>query len=467
MKIKLILSASLADPLKFDPFMPLSLPILAGVAPDHKYELIDMLRESSRMNYDDPVDLVGISIRLTATEEGYKIADEYRRRNVPVILGGSQVSAAPFQAIQHADSVVVGEAETLWPKILHDVQRNDLKEFYVCSPTTFDPQGRTLYQLEELPDLKGIPIPARSLFKNKYTFDLVFASRGCPIDCDFCTVTKIFGSKYRMRPVEEVVNEIAGFSGYYYLLDDTVFGRSSTYDYYLDLYDRISKLEKRNYWTGQANLDAASTKEGQEVIRKAVEAGFLYAAVGIESINKKVLEKNRSISKMGIRDKNNVIPRMKESIAFMQDQGIIISGWFAIGYEDDTIDAYYRTYEFCEETNILPVFTPLRALPGSRLYERLEKEGGLQDNNRNVTNVPHPVMTNREVMNALEYIAERGYSNSQIVKRTGFYMNKFTRENFNSVGDRIHKTIFAYITQKRMRKIIQNENNKLQKKLQR
>jgi len=466
MKIKLILSASPNDPLrKQDPFMPLSLPLLAGAAPEHEYKLIDMLWDTDGINYDDPVDLVGISIRLSARDTAYMIADEFRRRNVPVVLGGPQVSSVPYEAIEHADSIVVGEGEALWPILVRDLERNELKEFYVCSPSSFDSHGRSIHQLEHLPDLTDIPTPNRSLFRKKYTFDMVFASRGCSIDCDFCTVTKIFGSKYRMRPVEDVVKEISGFTGYYYLLDDTVFGRPSTYDYYLDLYGRIAKLKKRNYWTGQANLDAATTEKGQQVIRKAVEAGFLYAAVGIESINDIVLQKNRCISKMGAHDHTDVIPRMKESIAFMQDLGIIISGWFAIGYEEDSIETYYRTLEFCKETNILPVFTPVHALPGSRLYQRLEKKGNLQDRKTNITNVSHPEMTNQEIMKAIEYVVDRGYQFNQIVKRTRFYMNRFTRENLNSHGDKIHKTIFTYITQSRMKKILQNENLRMKNKL--
>lgn len=467
MKIKLILSANPNDPLKNrEPFMPLSLPILAGAAPEHDYEFIDMLMDSTEVRFDDPVDLVGISIRLSAEEIAYIIADEFRKRKVTVVLGGPQVSSDPFKAIEHADSVVIGEAETLWPKLIQDLQKNELKDFYVCSPASFDSRGRTSYQLDKMPDLKGLPTPNRRLFKNKYTFDMVYASRGCPIDCDFCTVTTLFGSKYRMRPVEEVVSEIAGFKGYYYLLDDTVFGRPSTYDYYLELYNRVSQLEKRNYWTGQANLDAATTKKGQEVIRKAVEAGFLYAAVGIESINNTVLEKSRTISKMGIRNRQDVISRMKESIAFMQGLGIVISGWFAIGYEEDDIDAYYRTYEFCKDTNILPVFSPVHALPGSRLFQRLSKEGKLQDNKTNITNVSHPEMTNQEIMQAMEYVVKKGYGFNEIVKRTRFYCSKFTPENYNTTSDKIHKTIFTYITQQRMKRITQNENRKLKAKIQ-
>jgi len=111
MKITLILASSLTDPLrKNDPFMPLSLPILAGACPGHDYTFIDLLWEDA-VPFDRPVDLVGISMRYTAENRAYEIADEYRRRGVKVVLGGPQPSVVPFRAIQHADAVAVGEAE--------------------------------------------------------------------------------------------------------------------------------------------------------------------------------------------------------------------------------------------------------------------------------------------------------------------------------------------------------------------
>ena len=149
----------------------------------------------------------------------------------------------------------------------------------------------------------------------------------------------------------------------------------------------------------------------------------------------------------------------------MQDQGIVISGWFAIGYEDDDIDTYYRTYEFCEEMNILPVITPVHAIPGSILFDRLKKEGKLQDKETNITNVSHPSMTNEQIIEAMEYVVKNAYSFKQNLRRTLFYMNKFTAENYNSTGDRIHKTIFTYITQSRMKQITAGENRKLRSKI--
>ncbi len=466
MRIKLILAADHRDPMgKKNPFKPLSLSLLAGAAPDHDYELIDMF-DTQGIDYESEVDLVGISVRRSAEQTAFKIADEFISRGVKVVMGGPQVSANPFESLSHANSVVVGEGEELWVKLLQDNEKNKLKDFYVSAPNKFEANGHSVFQLEGLPSLDKIPKPTRSLFKKKYTFELVFASRGCAINCDFCSVTRLFGSKYRLRPVDDVVDEISRFKGYYYLIDDTVFGRPNTYDYYLELYDKISNLKKVNYWTGQANLDAASNEKGRELIRKAVKAGLIYAAIGMESINKDVLQKNGSYSKMGVGGATDMIKKMKENIRFIQDQGILISAWFAIGYEDDDLETYYETLKFCQEMNILPVFTPVHAIQGTDLYDRLKVEDKLQDNTINVTNVPHPTITNQQVIDALEYVNQKGFSFLTTLKRTYFYFNLFAKHKDNKIGDIVHKTIFIFITQWRFGKITKLETEKLKMKVQ-
>jgi len=442
MKIKLILAASLHDPLrKNDPFMPLSLPILAGTAPGHDYTFVDLLWEDD-VRYDEPVDLVGISARYTAENRAYELADEFRRRGVMVVLGGPQPSVVPFRALAHADAVAVGEGEELWPEIVRDAERRDLKKFYVCSPGPFDPRGHTLYKIDAYPDLKSNKAPVRSLYKKKYVFDTVFAVRGCPVNCDFCTVTEIFGPRFRMKPVRDVVREIDTFKNYYYILDDSVFGKASTYDYYLELYDAISGLKKKRFWTGQANLDAAADEKGRSVIRKAAESGLIYAAIGMESINPTTLARSGAIRKMGASSANDVLSSMKESIRFIQDQGIIVSGWFVIGYEDDDIETYYRTVDFCREMKVVPVIFPVKALPGTRLYERLKNEGKLDDSK--LINFRHPTIRDEDIFRALKNVGDAGYSWKEIIRRTRFYLSKF-RE------DRIHRTIFALVLQSKLR----------------
>jgi radical SAM superfamily enzyme YgiQ (UPF0313 family) len=465
LNIKLILSADEQDPLrKKDPFMPLSLAILASVAPDHNYSFTDMLWDE--VDYEELADIVGISVRMSAENAAFRIADQYRAMGIKVVMGGPQASSNPYEALKHADTIVIGEGEKLWPVVLNDFQNHQLKEFYVCSPGTFNANGHSVFQLGQLPELKDMPVPRRDLFKKKYTFDMVFASRGCAINCDFCSVSKLFGKTYRFKLVEDVVKEIESFKGYYYLIDDTVFGRPSTYGYYLSLYDKISKFKKIRYWTGQANLDAASHEQGQKVIRKAVESGFVYAAIGMESINAEVLKKSGSYSKMGIKQGEDSLTRMKENIRFIQDQGILISAWFALGYEDDNLETYEKTFEFCKEMHLLPVFTPVSALTGTDLYIRLMKENKLQDSNTNLTNVQHHSMTNEQVLSALEHIIRKGYSLMNIVNRTFFFARKFAANKGNSINDIIHKTIFTFVTQRRMKQIVMCENNRLRKNIE-
>lgn len=439
MKIKLILAAAEDDPLrKNDPFMPLSLPILAGAAPEHDYTFVDLLWEDD-VRFDEPVDLVGISARSTAEPRAYAIADEFRRRGVKVVLGGAQISAVPHRAIEHADAVAVGEGEELWPVILEDARQGVLRHFYVCSPEPFKPgPGHTVYQQTSYPDLQRRLQPMRHLYRKRYHFDTVFAMRGCPMNCDFCAVSSLFGTAYRMRPPEQVVAEIAAFRRYYYLLDDTVFGRPSTYEYYLDLYERISRLPRQRYFTGQANLDAAADPRGREVIKAAARAGFLYAAIGIESINPQTLVESGAIRKMGVRTPEEAVERMKEHIRFIQDQGILISGWFVVGYEHDSADTFYQTLDFCREMNLFPAIFHVKAIPGTRLYDRLVREGKLEQGR--LMNMGHATISDNDILNALAHVIRQGYSVPEILRRSLFYARRFR-------SDRIHKTIFSLVTQ--------------------
>lgn len=461
MKIKLILASPPHDPLKDrEPFMPISLPLLAGSAPDHDYQIIDMLRSESQIDYDEPVDVVGISSRMTGEKYAYEIADKFRAHGVPVVLGGPQISAVPYRAIEHADAVAIGEGEWLWPQIVDDVAKGELKSFYVCRPTPFDGRGRSVFQILEFPDLAGVKRPLRELMPHRYEFDTVFASRGCPIDCDFCGVPEMFGKHTRFRPIEDVVAEIDSFKRMYYLIDDTVFGRPGSYDYYLELYHEIAKLTRRRLWTGQANLGAVDSPKGRDVIRAAARAGLVYAAVGIESINPITLKKSGALSKTGLAKTDDPIAHMKAQIRFLQDLGIIVSGWFAIGYDDDTIETFYQSLEFCKEMGILPVLSPVNALPGTRLFERLQREDKL-DWSYSLTNYPHPRMKKKEVIEALECVVAQGYSPVQRIKRTLNHIRGLTSKNGYTFETKVQGVIYSIILQHAMKSIFAQETRNL------
>lgn len=453
MRIMLILAASENDPLrKTDPFMPLSLPLLAGAAPEHEYIFIDMLA-GELPDYNQKPDVVGISARITAESTAYEIADTFRAKGVIVILGGAQISSVPHRASEHADAVAVGEGEPLWPVILEDIKNNELKDFYVSSPIDFESRGKSVYRTGSFPDLKHTPAAIRKYYKKKYAFDTVFATRGCPVNCDFCSVSSLFGKEIRKRPVQEVVSEIERFRNFYYLLDDTVFGRPATYDYYLGLYDSIAKLKKKRVWTGQANLDAASHPKGREVIRKAAEAGLVYAAIGIESINPAIQKESGTLAKSGAAHEDDIIGKMKENIRFIQEQGIVISGWFTIGYDEDTIESFYKTLDFCLETNIIPIISPLEALPGTDLYDRMSALNRI-DHTKTI-NIIHPLMKEEDVLNAFRDVTVKGNKLSRIIRRTLFYSSLFDRSTRNlnqKINNKIFKTVFTFVLQLKMRK---------------
>lgn len=448
MKILLILAASPTDPLRRnDPFMPLSLPLLAATAPGHDYALVDLLWDQ-RVDTAAEVDLVGISMRLTGETRAYEIADAFRRRGVKVVIGGPQASAVPLRARQHADAVAVGEGEPLWPVIVADAERGGLKDFYVCSPVPFEaPSPWSVHQVDGHPDLAGLPVPLRALYRRRYRFDTVFAVRGCPIDCDFCAVPSLYGRRFRTRPADEVVAEIDTFRNYYYLLDDTVFGKPATYDYYLDLYARIAGLKKRRFWCGQGNLDAASDEKGREVIRAAVRAGLLYVMVGMESISPATLAGSGAIRKMGVRGGEDPLERMAENVRWLQDQGLVVSGWFVVGYETDTLATWDATLRFCKDHHVIPVISPVKALPGTRLHARLAAQGRLDDTR--FLNLRHPAMNDADVLAAWKRVAREGFSLRAAWVRTRFYATRFDDAE---PGDRIHKTIFTWILQRKMRR---------------
>jgi len=453
-KITLILAAAEHDPLReTDPFMPLSLPLLAASAPGHEYAFVDMLAGES-VDFDVPTDLVGVSARLTAERTAYQIAGEYRKRGVKVVLGGPQISSVPERAAAHADAVAVGEGELLWPVIVADAAAGALKKFYVASPEPFDGGGESVHRIPRFADLATeIPRAERRPYRKRYAFDTVYAARGCAVDCDFCSVPRLFGRAVRVRPTEEVVAEIDTFRGMFYLLDDTIFGRPSTYGYYRDLYTRLATLPKRRLWTGQANLDAAASEEGREVIRAAARAGLTYAAIGVESIDPRVLERTGMIRKMGVGRGEDAVERMREHVRFIQSQGIFVSLWFVVGNEEDTLDTFEKDLAFADELRALPVVCPLEALPGTRLETRLAAEGRIATDKR--INIRHPSLNDEQILGAMQDVNRRAFGARAIFRRSFFHTPLYDRDEprrGQRIRAKMQKTMFTIMLQFHMRK---------------
>ena len=461
MKIKLILAASPEDPLLGrEPFMPLSLPLLAASAPDHEYQMVDMLAGKPPRWLEDPADLVGISMRATGETEAYRLAETFRARGVPVVLGGPQASAVPMRALEHADAVAVGEGEPLWPVIVEHAAAGELRRLYVCGEHhDLDPADHAIYRVDAPPDLAGLPRARRDLMPGRYTFDTILATRGCPIDCDFCSVPDLFGRRLRARPAAEVAAEIHTFGPFYYLLDDTVFGRPGSHGYYLELYEAVGALPRPRLWMGQANLDALAHPRGREVVEAAVKAGLIYAAVGLESVDPEVLKLTGAASKMGGGDAP-ILDRIRAHVRALQDLGVIVSGWFTIGYPQDSVETYRRTFAFCEEMNILPVISPVRALAGTRLHRRLVREGGLAAPDA-ITNVPHPTLDRVAVVAELRGGVDRAYAAGAILRRTAFYRRRWAALPGVGAELTVRRNVFALLLQLNTGRILRAENENL------
>src|SRR5512136_2491772 len=187
----------------------LALPILAALTPpDVKISFTDDLLTPIDLNRDlREVDLVGITVLSKTALRAYQIADAYRKMGIPVVLGGIHPSALPEEAKEHADAVVIGEAEEIWGGLIEDFRAKNLKPFY---------------RQEGYIDPLKIPKPRWDILPRKgyLPLDMVQATRGCPFQCEFCSIPKFFGENYRLRPISQVVEEIKGLRQRYLMFND-------------------------------------------------------------------------------------------------------------------------------------------------------------------------------------------------------------------------------------------------------
>ena len=239
---------------------------LAALAPEgFDFKLVDVL-VGDEVDYDEPCDLVGIAVRTPLADAAYQIADEFIQRDVPVVLGGPHVTAFPLEANQHATAVVVGEAENTGRVFLQDLESGALRQFYVGGPYETSNLPGTVYHDPERPSLTGVPHLRRELLpKNRYRFDSIFTSRGCPFGCKFCPVMFLNGPIVRHRPVEEAVAEVSELGPLYFNLDDSAL---PAYDqqYYLGLYRELSGVRPKRRWAALGSLNAINQPTGKELL---------------------------------------------------------------------------------------------------------------------------------------------------------------------------------------------------------
>ncbi len=375
-------------------FARLSLTALAAITPENiDVRILDARVEE--VDYSAPVDLVGITGLTSEIPNAYEMADGFRKRGKKVVMGGVHVSALPDEALKHADSVVVGEAELVWIDLIKDFEQGKLK---------------SIYRADDFVDMSEIPIPRRSLLDYEmYTsFSTLQASRGCPFKCDFCTVTTFFGNSYRFRPVEEVINEVKGLPDKNIIfLDDNIVGRPK---YAKELMKALIPLKVK--WGSQASITIA---KDDELLSLYSKSGGQYAFIGFESISSKNLDE--------IQKGWNTVENYEKAIKKIHDAGIDIIGSFITGLDHDDKSSFRTTLNFLIKNKIdCAMFNILTPLPGTRLLKKLEKEGRLIDRNWSKYHTGSVVfkpllMTADELQEGYHWIYREFYSYPNMLKR--------------------------------------------------
>ena len=333
--------------------LPLALPTIAALTPsDVDVGIIDENVEP--INFDEDIDMVGISFFTAFAPRAYGIADTFRSKGVTVVLGGIHASMLPEEAIQHADAVVIGEAENVWVELINDFRKGRLRRFYSSS---------------QKPNLKNSPIPRWDLSKpHLYNFHILQASRGCPFDCEFCSVKAFLGKKCRCKPVEKVIEEIRTLKQIdshkvLFFADDNIL---CNIEYARELFEAITPLKVR--WFCQAPINIA---KDEELLSLMYESGCRQVFIGFESLSQK------SLNLMN-KGRINKVEDYMRSVDVIHSHGISVFGSFMLGNDFDDETIFEKTVSFIMDANIafslIAIVTPL---PGTRFYQRLEKEGRL------------------------------------------------------------------------------------------
>lgn len=330
-------------------FPGLNLAIIAAITPsDIEVEIVDESVES--IDFERHADLVGITAMTNVAPVAYRISEEFRKRGRKVVLGGVHATVCPEEALRHADAVVVGEAEPVWRDLINDFRRGDLKP---------------VYRPGSLFDMKGYGVPRRDLLKQQfYLFPSTLETgRGCPFDCEFCSVSRTAGRSYRFRPTEEVLEDVNSLQNrWVFFVDDIINGHHA---HALELFRSLKG--KGLKWAGQATVLIA---RDEELMDAAFEAGCRGLFIGFEKFS------SATLKKLGKPD--NWKKRFFEACEALHRKRIAIWGGFVFGLDSDTLEGLYETAKLAAEAKLeFAQFSRLTPLPGTAQWRQFQSEDRL------------------------------------------------------------------------------------------
>ena len=330
---------------------PLPPATIAGLTPpDVEIRFHDDRME--RVPYDEPTDLVALSVETYTARRAYQIASEYRRRGVPVVMGGFHVTLCPEEASRYAETIVVGEAEETWPLLVDDFRHGRMEPVYRSA-------GR--------PSLGGLR-PDRRIFRGKryLPIGLVEAGRGCHFRCEFCAVQSVFRNTQTRRPIDDVISEVASVRNQrrlFFFVDDNI---TSNLAEAKEFFRALAPLGIR--WVSQSSINAAHDEEFLDLL---VRSGCQGVLIGFESLNPAALAAmNKSF--------NTMRGGYEAALANLRRFGLRLYATFIFGYDADTAESFTSAVEFAKEHRFyIAAFNHLTPFPGTPLYARLESQSRL------------------------------------------------------------------------------------------
>jgi radical SAM superfamily enzyme YgiQ (UPF0313 family) len=332
-------------------FPPLSLLQVAALTPpEHEVAMQD---EAVRdLDLTEPCDLVGMTAFTSSAPGAYDVADTFRARGIPVVIGGMHASACPEEALEHCDSVVVGEAEGKWPRLLADAEQGKLQP---------------VYRSYDFPDMATAPAPRRDLLnRDDYIApDTVQATRGCGHACSFCSVTAFFGRHVRARPPEVVAAEVSALPGRVVaFVDDNIMALPR---HAARLFEPLVDAGKK--WLGQAST---AVLQNVELLRLAARSGCQALFVGMESLSAAALDQANK--------RSNLATRFDDLVKRLHGLGIGFIGAFIFGFDGDDESVFARTADSADRVHLdMPQYSILTPLPGTPLYSQMESGNRIID----------------------------------------------------------------------------------------
>ena len=340
---------------KFSTFPPLSLAYVAAVTPVN-WEVKIADENFDRVEFEE-ADLVGITAFTSNINRAYEIAQIYRQKNIKVVIGGIHASMLPDEALQYVDAVVIGEVEGIWERVINDFENNRLSTKYTGPRIDLDRSAIT---------------PRHDLLHPKYLWNSVQTSRGCPFNCNFCSVSKYLGKAYRQRTSEYVLGELNKIQGeYLFFLDDNLIGYSpQSKQRAIELFKGMIRQGISRKWWMQASINVA---DDEYVISLAAQAGCMFVFIGFETISEDMLNgmKKRINLKTGVAN-------YKKVIRTFHKYGIGVLGAFIIGNDYESPRYYKELADFLVHSDIdIVQITILTPLPGTQLMDQMQEEDRL------------------------------------------------------------------------------------------